>query len=108
MTPPTADALVERATEVRERLFSSIEALDRKRHALTSPTVALQHSRPWLLAGAVVATLAAAGLAVNVYRRRAVRARRVEVMRGAAFSLGTLLAAEVTRFAVRRLRAGLT
>lgn len=114
MTPDSADALVERATAVRERLFGALEALDRKRHALTAPVAAVEHTiavaargaGPALLASGVVLALGTGvGLAVRAKRQRVRRARWSAVFRQVGVALTVLLVAEVARGAVARLNA---
>ncbi|MDP1919066.1 MAG: hypothetical protein Q8L14_22650 [Myxococcales bacterium] len=114
MTPESADALVERATEVRERLFTALEALDRKRHALTAPVAAVEHTiavaargaGPALLASGVLLALGTGvGLAVRTRRQRARRAKWSAVARQVGGAITVLLVAEFARGAVARLNA---
>lgn len=109
MNPDSADALVARATEVRERLFSVIEALDRKRHAVGAPLTMVQtltgtRLRPVFFAGGAVAALVAGvGFAVASRHRRIRRARQTALMKQVGFALSVLLVAEVGRAALRGL-----
>ena len=114
MTPDGADALVERATAVRERLLGTLEALDRKRHALTAPVAAVEHTLavaargagPALLAsGVVVAVVTGVGMAAQARRQRARRTRWSAVAQQVGAALAVLLVAEVARGVVARLSA---
>lgn len=114
MTPESADVLVERATAVRERLLGALEALDRKRHAVTAPVAAVEHALsiaargagPALLAsGVVVAGVTVVGLAVRARRERQGRARWSAVARQVGVALTVLVVAELARGAVARLNA---
>ncbi|MDP3502352.1 MAG: hypothetical protein Q8S33_18600 [Myxococcales bacterium] len=112
MTPDSADALVERATAVRERLFVALEALDRKRHALTAPVAAVEHTiavaargagPAFLASGVLLALGTGVGMAVRARRQRAQRARWSAVARQVGAAIAVLLVAEAARGAVARL-----
>jgi hypothetical protein len=111
MTTPTVDALVVRADEVRDRLFGAIEALDRKRHALSAPVAAVEKLAtaghglgPALIAGGVLAVVATGvGLTIRSRRGSARRDWWSAVALQAGTALVVVLVAEASRAAVSKL-----
>jgi len=114
---PDKEQLVQQAVDARERLFKSVEALDRKRHQLTHPIATVNtmlgtgsgNRKPALLGlGAVVGMATVA--AIIVHRRRARAASHVEARRtfwrGVATQVGVALAAwGIMRVSERALRS---
>jgi hypothetical protein len=71
-SPGATDGLEQRANESRERLLQAVGALDKKRHALATPSLAIAAGvvSAAILGGVLVASGSAAAFAVARRRRR--------------------------------------
>jgi hypothetical protein len=121
--PDSTEALLERANQVRNRLLESVEALDRKRHQLTRPVLAVGRTlevvggrrlQPALMVGgALLVSGALAAVVLRARRQQAsntlrnlLRPRRsfaAEVLWRAGVGLATFTAVEAGKRAIKAL-----
>jgi hypothetical protein len=106
--PESTEALVARATEARDRLLKSVEALDRKRHQLVKPVVLAERNlQPALAVGAaLLATGLLAAVAIRATRNsaRSVLHPRHSLVKEVLWSAGVGLTAVTIFEAVKALR----